>query len=448
MTKVSICIPTYEVNGKGIEYLNHSLTVLQNQTYQDFEVVISDHSIDDGIENLCKSWKSKLNINYIRNEYGRGSISCNTNVAIKHAKGEVIKILFQDDFLYDNQSLETQLVHLLGNHNNWLVTACYHYNEERGLHNPFFPKYNDNIHYGENTISCPSVLMFRNEDIEFFNEDLNWLVDVEYYKRLYDKFGLPAICNYTTVVNREHANQVTTTLATEALKQKEYEYIVARYNSKKIKLDSVTLISVAGVDAEGALRALKYSCRGLDFAKVKLITPEDIEDDLVEVIKCDPMDYEQYNEFIVYKLHQYVDTEHALIVQNDGYVVNADRWDDAFLEYDYIGALWPLPTDNFSFRDTKGNIQRMGNGGFSLRSKRLLELATNLSLEWKPYFGFFHEDGFFCCHNRHIYEQHGCKFATNSIAAKFSHETPTPETAGIVPLGFHGKNHPYYQQTK
>ena len=90
---ISICIPTYEVNGKGVEYLNHSLSILQNQTYQDFEVVISDHSIDDGIKNLCESWKTRLDISYIRNEYGRGSISCNTNVAIKHAKGEVIKIL-------------------------------------------------------------------------------------------------------------------------------------------------------------------------------------------------------------------------------------------------------------------------------------------------------------------------------------------------------------------
>jgi len=126
MTKVSVCIPTYEVNGKGVEYLNHSLTLLQKQTYQDFEVIVSDHSINDDIKKLCDDWKSRLDIQYVANDYGRGSISCNTNVAIKHAKGEVIKILFQDDFLYDEQSLEIQLVHLLGNHNQWLVTACCH----------------------------------------------------------------------------------------------------------------------------------------------------------------------------------------------------------------------------------------------------------------------------------------------------------------------------------
>jgi len=447
MTKVSVCIPTYEVNGKGVEYLNHSLTLLQKQTYQDFEVIVSDHSINDDIKKLCDDWKSRLDIQYVANDYGRGSISCNTNVAIKHAKGEVIKILFQDDFLYDEQSLEIQLVHLLGNHNQWLVTACCHYNDKSGLHNPFYPKYNDGIHYGQNTISCPSVLMFRNTDVEFFNEDLNWLMDVEYYKRMYDKFGLPAICNYITVVNREHANQVTATLATDTLKRKEYDYMVAKYAEDKIKLDSVTLVSVAGVDAVGALKALKYSCREIDFAKVILITPEDIQDDSVEIIKCNPLNYEQYNEFIVYKLHEYIRTEHALIVQNDGYVVNSDRWTDDFLKYDYIGALWPLPTDTFSFRDANGDIQRMGNGGFSLRSKKLLKLASEVGLEWKPYFGFYHEDGFFCCHNRHVYEEHGCRFADNHIAARFSHETPTQETVGIIPFGFHGRNTVYYKQT-
>jgi hypothetical protein len=111
-----------------------------------------------------------------------------------------------------------------------MVTACCHFNDEKGMYNPFYPKYHDNIHYGENTISSPSVLMFQNDDIELFDENLLWLMDVEYYKRLYDKFGLPSICNYITIVNREHNNQVSNTLATQQVRDSEFEYVSKKYN--------------------------------------------------------------------------------------------------------------------------------------------------------------------------------------------------------------------------
>lgn len=213
-------------------------------------------------------------------------------------------------------------------------------------------------------------------------------------------------------------------------------------------MKNVTIVGVAGVKALETLWAIKYSCKDLKFAKSILITPEEITDSEVEIIKCEPLNYEQYNHFIVYRLHEYIDTEFCLIVQNDGYVVNANQWDDTFLDYDYIGAVWPLPQDNFSFRDSEGNLQRVGNGGFSLRSKKLLSLAKELNLEWKEYFGFYHEDGFFSCHNRKIYEQHGCKFAPIDIASSFSHEVNVPENFGKIPFGFHGKNHPYYKLTQ
>ncbi len=215
-----------------------------------------------------------------------------------------------------------------------------------------------------------------------------------------------------------------------------------------ITFDNITLIAVAGINAFNTLKAIKYSCKNINFANVKLITPENINDDFVEIIKCEPLNYEQYNHFIVYRLHEYIDTKYALIIQEDGFVVKSDKWDNSFLDYDYIGAPWPLPQDNFSFRDVYGYIQRVGNGGFTLRSKKLLSLASELNLEWKSYYGFYNEDGFFCCHNRHIYEQYGCKFADIHAAVKFSYETPIPENYNIIPFGFHGRNHPYYNLIK
>jgi len=222
---VSICIPTYEMKGKGVEYLAFSFNILYSQTYSDFEIVVSDHSINDEIKDLCEQWGQLLNIRYFKNEYKRGISSANINNAIKNAKGDIIKILFQDDFLYDENSLSNQLKSFKG---NWLVTSCCHYNGV-DIYKPFTPKYHNKIQYGQNTISSPSVLMFRNKDIIEFDENLFWLMDVDYYKRLYEKFGLPDICTYITVVNREHENQVSNTLATEEIKQKELNYVIQKY---------------------------------------------------------------------------------------------------------------------------------------------------------------------------------------------------------------------------
>ena len=215
-----------------------------------------------------------------------------------------------------------------------------------------------------------------------------------------------------------------------------------------MKLNNVTIAAVAGTKAIETLKAIKYSIRDLEFDRVILITPEDIEDDQVEIIKCEPLNYEQYNHFIVYRLHEYINTTHCLLVQNDGYVVNPDMWQEQWMQYDYIGALWPMPQDDFSFRDQDGNIQRMGNGGFTLRSKKLLSLAKELDLEWKPYHGFYNEDGFYCVYHRKTYQQHGCKYAPLDIAARFSHECHVPENEGIIPFGFHGKSNFYYQITQ
>jgi len=205
-----------------------------------------------------------------------------------------------------------------------------------------------------------------------------------------------------------------------------------------INLD-ITLVSVSCIRVEDSLRAMKKSMEGISFSKCKLITSENIESNGVEIFKIEKLNYEGYNKFIVYELHKFIDTDHVLIVQDDGYVINPDKWSDDFLNYDYIGAPWKLPSDDTSSRDPFGNIIRVGNGGFSLRSKKLLSLPTKLNMEWKPYFGFFNEDGFFSVHNRHIFEDNGCTFSPIDVAAKFSYEQDIPENEGITPFGFHGK---------
>lgn len=222
---ISICIPTYEMKNYGVEYLEYSFNILAHQTFKDFEIIISDHSINDEIQYLCKQWKSILNITYIRNIYNIGSSSANLNNAMNHANGNIIKILFQDDFLYNEYSLENQIKMFNG---NWLVSACCHYNGI-DLYKPFYPKYHDKIYLGHNTISSPSVLMIENKDVINFDENLIWLMDVDYYKRLYDRYGLPSICSDITIVNREHINQVSNSIINEKIQRFELKYMSNKY---------------------------------------------------------------------------------------------------------------------------------------------------------------------------------------------------------------------------
>lgn len=212
-----------------------------------------------------------------------------------------------------------------------------------------------------------------------------------------------------------------------------------------IDLNNVTLISVSGLSDTNSfnkiLKAMKYSMSGLNYGDIKLLTANRTysEQNDIKIIQIPELTYEEYNKFIVFELFKYVDTTHALIVQDDGFVINHKLWNPIFTEFDYIGAAFPLPRDNFSYRDRRGEIFRVGNGGFSLRSKKLLKLATELNLNWEPFHGYFNEDGWFCANHRHTYEENGCLFAPIEIAVHFSQEADIPEANEILPFGFHGK---------
>ena len=118
--------------------------------------------------------------------------------------------------------------------------------------------------------------------------------------------------------------------------------------------------------------------------------------------------------------NRHIATSHVLCVQWDGYVLDPARWEPAFLEYDYIGALWP----HF------GDAMRVGNGGFSLRSRRLLEACATLDI------GNEAEDVAICRTHRPALEQRfGLRFAPEDVARHFAFERAAPQGDEF---GFHG----------
>lgn len=191
-----------------------------------------------------------------------------------------------------------------------------------------------------------------------------------------------------------------------------------------LKLPNVTLIALTSLDFEGHKRAIDKSCEGIEWGDVKIIWDEKIKS------------IDDWNKKVIYELTDYVRTEFALLVHADGYVVRPDLWQEGFLDYDFVGAPWPLPVDDYSYRDTKGRIVRVGNS-VSIRSKKLLDAPRQLNLEWRPYFGNTNEDGKICCEWREILLQQGIKYAPLEVARYFSKEHEIPENAGLETFAFH-----------
>src|SRR5574343_1107092 len=227
--KISICIPTYEMNGIASEFLSRSFNMLKKQTYKDFEVIVSDNSHYDDIKNLCiDPMYQTLNIKYFKNP--RIGLSANTNESMKKASGELIKILYMDDYFANENSLKDIVDNVKG---NWMVTGCGQDIGNGKIKKEYYPTYNKTIYMGKNTIGSPTVLTIKNTDILFFDENLKWLLDCDYYKRLYDKYGEPSILNEINVVIGIGKHQTTSSIKL-ALILKEKIYVWTKYNCRPL----------------------------------------------------------------------------------------------------------------------------------------------------------------------------------------------------------------------
>ncbi len=189
-----------------------------------------------------------------------------------------------------------------------------------------------------------------------------------------------------------------------------------------MNLANVTLVAVSSVKLPQTISALTKSMVVMSYAQVLLISHERPVDLPLGITfkPCRQLrSIDAYNWFMVFELAKYIETDFALVIQHDGYVRNPDKWTNDFLNYDYLGAPWPANT----FFDQSGTEVRVGNGGFSLRSKRLLGAFTALQLSFDAdVTSFPSEDSVICVQHRKELEAYGIKFAPVELAASFSRE--------------------------
>jgi hypothetical protein len=179
-----------------------------------------------------------------------------------------------------------------------------------------------------------------------------------------------------------------------------------------LNLPNVTICAIDSVQPDKAKAAIERSKRNIEFGGELFIDHMSINS------------RQAYSKFVLQELHKYIKTDFVLMVQWDGWVIDASAWHPTFLDYDYIGAVWPWHPEGL----------RVGNGGFSLRSKKLLELTAEPKFVYKD----LNEDDLICHVNRDYLVSNGVKFAPEELARYFSFER---EVTNLQTFGFHGEFH-------
>lgn len=191
-----------------------------------------------------------------------------------------------------------------------------------------------------------------------------------------------------------------------------------------LDLPELTLCCVDTRHPALALAALQRCMAGIRFARVLLFTDRTLVPQPppgIELVDVHIESVADYSNFMLRGLLPHLHSSHLLVVQWDGYVLNPAAWDPAFLRHDYIGAPWP---------DVAGD-RAVGNGGFSLRSLRLLQALQDPTLPPA------HPEDLCICHTHRdaLEQRHGIRFAPRALAAHFAFERAEP--AGPT-FGFHG----------
>jgi hypothetical protein len=199
----------------------------------------------------------------------------------------------------------------------------------------------------------------------------------------------------------------------------------------KPSFEDITVVVMhgnGGVDKE--VPSLIKSSAALPGSKQLIITNKLIDTDIPQKLVHSTLNYMDIQDFMVYGLGGYIETDYALIVQSDGWVLNADNWRDEFFDYDYIGGATHAALEGnnyymwYSWIGKTTNPWVVQNGGFSLRSKKLLDAPVKYGItkKYQENTMLYNEDIQLCCWMRPDLEKVGLKFAPTELSMYFSFE--------------------------
>lgn len=180
----SICIPTYN----SVYYLTKLINSVFSQTFNDFEIIISDDSTTDDVMNYCNN-KNDNRISYFKHK-SINSATENWNSALQNASGKYRMLVHHDDYFFDDNILAD------------IYQNCINFGEKDAYFLGFKNENSDKKFYYSrfnfkriqekpskllfvNYLSAPSCLVIRENVKISYDINLKWLVDVEFYKRLF-----------------------------------------------------------------------------------------------------------------------------------------------------------------------------------------------------------------------------------------------------------------------
>jgi len=231
----SITIPVHDRGGEGLTYFTELLDSINSQYFNNYEVVVSDSSEGDLYKNILKQYK--FDSKHIRSN--ALNLSSNTNVALKNAEGLYIKVMFSDDLIISKLMLNYLFLITKFVKNNWILLSSYDFKKYKKNSKKIDilrgrkPKWNDKLLIGVNTISSPSVLLFKNNLDMYFDEKVRLLMDTEFYWRFKSRYGLPYFSSRFYVANREHEGQDQNFIDDET-KIKEIKYVMDKHSYSEI----------------------------------------------------------------------------------------------------------------------------------------------------------------------------------------------------------------------
>lgn len=185
MPFISICIPAY----KNPDYLQRLFKSISVQTFKDFEVIVTDDSPDDVLEPIIAQYKKLFSLIYIKNETPYGT-PANWNYAISTARGVWIKLMHNDDWFANDKSLETFASTALYKNNADFIFSGF--NEVRtddikkyiisSAEKLLLRRSALNL-FKKNFIGPPSTTLIKNNKKAWYDENVKWVVDFEFYIR-------------------------------------------------------------------------------------------------------------------------------------------------------------------------------------------------------------------------------------------------------------------------
>ncbi len=184
---ISICIPAY----KRIEFIGRLLKSIVIQDYKDYEVIVTDDSPDDSVRRLCDEYTSQLPLKYFRNTSTLGTPE-NWNEGIKRASGAWIKLMHDDDW-FEGPGALSRFAKATHDYTDaaFIFSAYTNHHSSTGkkeLVNVDGFRFralrkNPSTLFSRNIVGPPSVTIHRNDGKFYYDKNVKWVVDIDFYIR-------------------------------------------------------------------------------------------------------------------------------------------------------------------------------------------------------------------------------------------------------------------------